>query len=92
MASSIHRIVSHTRRAHQTSVLQQLSRHYSTSESLVEYKAGEIGTVSGIPDEHLVRKVSSFCPFLSNFASDCFFRVLCLVGMLWILLYCQGVD
>uniref|UniRef100_A0A164UD76 NADH dehydrogenase [ubiquinone] iron-sulfur protein 4, mitochondrial n=1 Tax=Daucus carota subsp. sativus TaxID=79200 RepID=A0A164UD76_DAUCS len=62
MASSIHRIVSHTRRAHQTSVLQQLSRHYSTSESLVEYKAGEIGTVSGIPDEHLVRKVVIYSP------------------------------
>lgn len=50
----------------------QLSRQLSTSESLVEYKPGEIGTVSGIPDEHLVRKVSSFCLFLSNFTSDCF--------------------
>ncbi|KAK1363704.1 NADH dehydrogenase [ubiquinone] iron-sulfur protein 4, mitochondrial [Heracleum sosnowskyi] len=61
MASSMHRIVSYTRRAHQTNVLQ-LSRHFSTSESLVEYKSGEIGTVSGIPDEHLVRKVVIYSP------------------------------
>lgn len=57
----MHRIVSHTRRAHRTNVLQ-LSRHFSTSESLVEYKPGEIGTVSGIPDEHLVRKVVIYSP------------------------------
>ncbi|KAL8117798.1 hypothetical protein AgCh_015632 [Apium graveolens] len=61
MASSMHRIVSHARCAHRTNVLQ-LSKHFSTSESLVEYKPGEIGTVSGIPDEHLVRKVVIYSP------------------------------
>ncbi|KAL4585528.1 hypothetical protein LXL04_010150 [Taraxacum kok-saghyz] len=56
MASSLRRIGSQSSTAHRFVVPQLISR-FSTDALSVEYKAGEIGTVSGIPDEHLQRRV-----------------------------------
>ncbi|PWA86266.1 NADH-ubiquinone oxidoreductase [Artemisia annua] len=44
---------------------QLMSRLYSTTTdalSVPEYKSGEIGAVSGIPDEHLQRRVLIYSP------------------------------
>lgn len=54
MASSLRRIFSHGGAVRSGFV----SRPFS-SEALVEIKSGEIGMVSGIPEEHLHRRVSS---------------------------------
>ncbi|XP_023757956.1 NADH dehydrogenase [ubiquinone] iron-sulfur protein 4, mitochondrial [Lactuca sativa] len=61
MASSLRRIGSHSSNAHRF-VLPQLISRFSTDALSVEYKAGEIGTVSGIPDEHLQRRVLIYSP------------------------------
>ncbi|XP_075510565.1 NADH dehydrogenase [ubiquinone] iron-sulfur protein 4, mitochondrial-like [Primulina tabacum] len=42
--------------------ISPFSRAFSTDDSLVEIKPGEIGVVSGIPEEHLRRKVLIFSP------------------------------
>ncbi|KAL4561980.1 hypothetical protein LXL04_034166 [Taraxacum kok-saghyz] len=52
MASPLRRIGNQSSTAHRF-VLPQLIGRFSTDALFVEYKAGEIGTVSGIPDEHL---------------------------------------
>ncbi|CAN4083035.1 unnamed protein product [Withania somnifera] len=59
MASSLRRITTHSPqwRSSVTSIWRQFS-----SEALVEIKPGEIGMVSGIPDEHLRRRVVIFSP------------------------------
>ncbi|KAL4585529.1 hypothetical protein LXL04_010151 [Taraxacum kok-saghyz] len=61
MASSLRRIGSQSSTAHRFVVPQLISR-FSTDALSVEYKAGEIGTVSGIPDEHLQRRVLIYSP------------------------------
>ncbi|KAI3500329.1 hypothetical protein L1887_36149 [Cichorium endivia] len=61
MATSLRRIGSHSSTAHRF-VLPQLISRFSTDALSVEYKAGEIGTVSGIPDEHLQRRVLIYSP------------------------------
>ncbi|CAN4079798.1 unnamed protein product [Withania somnifera] len=62
MASSLRRIATHSPQAaiwrySVTPIWRQFS-----SEALVEIKPGEIGIVSGIPDEHLRRRVVIFSP------------------------------
>ncbi|KZV24951.1 NADH dehydrogenase [Dorcoceras hygrometricum] len=42
--------------------ISPFSKAFSTDDSLVEIKPGEIGIVSGIPKEHLRRKVLIFSP------------------------------
>lgn len=56
MASSLQRLASNSGKAYR-SAFAPLSRAFSTADSLVEIKPGEIGKVSGIPQEHLRRKV-----------------------------------
>ncbi|KAM0061197.1 putative NADH:ubiquinone reductase (H(+)-translocating) [Helianthus debilis subsp. tardiflorus] len=56
MATSLRRIRIHTTDAHR-SLIPQLINRFSTVALSVEYKAGEIGTVSGIPEEQLQRRV-----------------------------------
>lgn len=57
MASSLRRISSHAGALRTT--VAQWSRPFSV-DALVEIKAGEIGMVSGIPEEHLRRRVRPF--------------------------------
>ncbi|KAK3002499.1 hypothetical protein RJ639_021485 [Escallonia herrerae] len=59
MASSVQRLMSHSRPANRSAITK--FRPFS-SDSLTEYKTGEIGSVSGIPDEHLQRKVVIYSP------------------------------
>ncbi|XP_071730924.1 NADH dehydrogenase [ubiquinone] iron-sulfur protein 4, mitochondrial-like [Rutidosis leptorrhynchoides] len=59
MASSLRRMGSHS---HRSVFPQLINRGLSTDALSVEYKAGEIGTVSGIPDEHLQRRVLIYSP------------------------------
>ncbi|CAL8164667.1 unnamed protein product [Prunus armeniaca] len=59
MASSLQRLSSHARLL-RTSVASG-SRPFS-ADALVEYMPGEIGKVSGIPDEHLRRRVVIYSP------------------------------
>ncbi|KAL5556783.1 hypothetical protein UlMin_039019 [Ulmus minor] len=59
MASSLRRISSHGGALRTT--LINGSRPFS-ADALVEIKPGEIGKVSGIPDEHLRRRVVIFSP------------------------------
>ncbi|BFG35786.1 hypothetical protein CerSpe_220600 [Prunus speciosa] len=59
MASSLQRLSSHAR-LFRTSVASG-SRPFS-ADALVEYMPGEIGKVSGIPDEHLRRRVVIYSP------------------------------
>ncbi|XP_019173331.1 PREDICTED: NADH dehydrogenase [ubiquinone] iron-sulfur protein 4, mitochondrial-like [Ipomoea nil] len=62
MASSLRRAVTHSRQPYRYP-LTPLSRSFSAlSDSLVEIQRGEIGMVSGIPQEHLRRKVIIFSP------------------------------
>ncbi|MCD9644156.1 hypothetical protein HAX54_032173 [Datura stramonium] len=55
MASSLRRIATHSPQASWRSSLTPIWRQFA-SEALVEIKPGEIGMVSGIPDEHLRRR------------------------------------
>ncbi|KAJ7952748.1 NADH dehydrogenase [ubiquinone] iron-sulfur protein 4, mitochondrial [Quillaja saponaria] len=59
MASSLQRFTSHGR--HLRTNLVPLCRSFS-SDALVEVKPGEIGMVSGIPQEHLHRRVVIYSP------------------------------
>ncbi|KAJ7944533.1 NADH dehydrogenase [ubiquinone] iron-sulfur protein 4, mitochondrial [Quillaja saponaria] len=59
MANSLHRLTSHAR-ALRTSLVP-LFRPFAT-DALVEVKPGEIGMVSGIPEEHLHRRVLIYSP------------------------------
>ncbi|KAG6666057.1 hypothetical protein I3843_01G004000 [Carya illinoinensis] len=59
MASSVQRISGHARAFRTT--LVPWSRPFS-ADALVEVKPGEIGMVSGIPEEHLRRRVVIFSP------------------------------
>nr|GME11762.1 NADH dehydrogenase [ubiquinone] iron-sulfur protein 4, mitochondrial [Ipomoea batatas] len=62
MASSLRRVATHSRQLYRVP-LTPLSRSFSaSSDSLVEIQQGEIGMVSGIPQEHLRRKVVIFSP------------------------------
>ncbi|XP_075105897.1 NADH dehydrogenase [ubiquinone] iron-sulfur protein 4, mitochondrial isoform X1 [Nicotiana tabacum] len=61
MASSLQRIARHSPLAAYRSSLTPIWRQFA-SEALVEIKPGEIGMVSGIPDEHLRRRVVIFSP------------------------------
>ncbi|KAJ0683898.1 putative NADH:ubiquinone reductase (H(+)-translocating) [Helianthus annuus] len=63
MATSLRRIGIHTTNVHR-SLIPQLINRFSTDALSVEYKAGEIGTVSGIPDEHLQRRAVCIVDFL----------------------------
>ncbi|XP_022977437.1 NADH dehydrogenase [ubiquinone] iron-sulfur protein 4, mitochondrial-like [Cucurbita maxima] len=59
MANSLQRIWSNSRALRGT--VAPLCRSFS-SDSLVQLKPGEIGMVSGIPDEHLTRRVVIYSP------------------------------
>ncbi|KAL6507453.1 hypothetical protein OROGR_023648 [Orobanche gracilis] len=59
MASLLQRLAVNSGKAHR-SALAPLSRAFSTEDSLVEVKSGEVGMVSGIPQEHLRRRVLIF--------------------------------
>ncbi|XP_004231932.1 NADH dehydrogenase [ubiquinone] iron-sulfur protein 4, mitochondrial [Solanum lycopersicum] len=61
MASSLRRLATHSSQAAWRSSVTPLCRQFA-SEALVEIKPGEIGMVSGIPDEHLRRRVVIFSP------------------------------
>ncbi|KAL3640344.1 NADH dehydrogenase [ubiquinone] iron-sulfur protein 4, mitochondrial [Castilleja foliolosa] len=61
MASSLQRLAMNSGKAYRSG-LRPLSRALSTEDSLIEIKPGEIGMVSGIPQEHLRRKVMIFSP------------------------------
>ncbi|GLT75387.1 hypothetical protein SLA2020_471180 [Shorea laevis] len=58
-ANSVQKITTHARAIRTT--LCPLSRPFS-SDALVEVKPGEIGMVSGIPEEHLRRRVVIYSP------------------------------
>ncbi|KAA8522590.1 hypothetical protein F0562_013049 [Nyssa sinensis] len=58
--SYLQRLLSPARRADISTLLRQ-SRAFST-DALVELKPGEIGIVSGIPEEHLRRRVVIYSP------------------------------
>ncbi|KAG6395904.1 hypothetical protein SASPL_142037 [Salvia splendens] len=58
MASSLRRLASNSAVISRSAI----PRAFSTESALVETKPGEIGTVSGIPQEHLRRKVMIFSP------------------------------
>ncbi|GMY17378.1 NADH dehydrogenase [ubiquinone] iron-sulfur protein 4, mitochondrial-like [Fagus crenata] len=49
-------------RAHRLSFLSRTRSFSSSSDALVEVKPGEIGIVSGIPEEHLRRRVIIYSP------------------------------
>ncbi|GAY33897.1 hypothetical protein CUMW_008630 [Citrus unshiu] len=59
MAQSLQRIWSHGRTVRDT--VCPFSRAFS-ADALVEVKPGEIGMVSGIPEEHLRRRVVIYTP------------------------------
>ncbi|KAH6759874.1 NADH-ubiquinone oxidoreductase-like protein [Perilla frutescens var. hirtella] len=61
MASSLRRLASDSGKAYR-SALAPISRAFSTESSLVEAKPGEFGMVSGIPQEHLRRRVIIYSP------------------------------
>ncbi|MFS7935474.1 putative NADH:ubiquinone reductase (H(+)-translocating) [Helianthus anomalus] len=61
MVTSLRRIGIHTTNAHR-SLIPQLINRFSTDALSVECKAGEIGIVSGIPEEHLQRRVIIYSP------------------------------
>ncbi|CAI9758480.1 unnamed protein product [Fraxinus pennsylvanica] len=61
MASSLQRLASHSRVAYRFTITP-FSRAFSTEDALVEIKPGEVGLVSGIPEEHLRRKVLIYSP------------------------------
>ncbi|KAL6587720.1 hypothetical protein OROMI_000698 [Orobanche minor] len=58
MASLLQRLAVNSGKAHR-SALAPLSRTFSTEDSLMEVKSGEVGMVSGIPQEHLRRRIGS---------------------------------
>ncbi|CAK9161583.1 unnamed protein product [Ilex paraguariensis] len=60
MSSSLRRFASHSRQAFRSNAAP-FSRLLST-DSLVEIYPGEIGRVSGIPEEHLRRRVVIYSP------------------------------
>ncbi|KAG9147551.1 hypothetical protein Leryth_007332 [Lithospermum erythrorhizon] len=65
MASSLQRILKQSRKSIQLNNFCEISRNLSSSsDALVEkeIKAGDIGLVSGIPQQHLRRKVVIFSP------------------------------
>ncbi|KAG8373842.1 hypothetical protein BUALT_Bualt11G0067300 [Buddleja alternifolia] len=61
MAGVLQRLASNSCKTYR-SALTPLTRAFSTEDSLVEIKSGEIGLVSGIPQEHRSRKVMIFSP------------------------------
>ncbi|GFP78894.1 NADH dehydrogenase [ubiquinone] iron-sulfur protein 4 mitochondrial [Phtheirospermum japonicum] len=61
MASSLQLLAMNSGKAYRSS-LRPLSRAFSTDDSLIKVAPGEIGMVSGIPQEHLRRKVLIFSP------------------------------
>ncbi|PIA44155.1 hypothetical protein AQUCO_01700043v1 [Aquilegia coerulea] len=65
MANSLQRCANTTFRVLRSPILSSSSlslRSFSSADSLVEIKPGEIGIVSGIPEEHLRRKVFIYSP------------------------------
>lgn len=63
MASSLRRLATHSRQVYRFPPTP-LSRPFSaSSDSLVEIQRGEVGMVSGIPQEHLRRKVCKAISF-----------------------------
>ncbi|KAI9200076.1 hypothetical protein LWI28_002357 [Acer negundo] len=57
MASYLRRV-----RFHRSSALSSTSRWFSSTDALVEVKPGEVGLISGIPEEHLRRRVIIYSP------------------------------
>ncbi|KAL6551785.1 NADH dehydrogenase [ubiquinone] iron-sulfur protein 4, mitochondrial [Orobanche gracilis] len=62
MATSLHRLASKSGKSYRSALAPILRASFSTEGSLVEVKPGEIGIVSGIPQEHLRRRVQIFSP------------------------------
>ncbi|OAY51030.1 NADH dehydrogenase [ubiquinone] iron-sulfur protein 4, mitochondrial [Manihot esculenta] len=61
MASFLHRGAQNFARANR-SILSRSLRWFSSSDALVEVNPGEIGLVSGIPEQHLRRRVLIYSP------------------------------
>ena len=65
-------------RAHRSVFLSTTRYFSSASDALVEVKPGEVGTISGVPEEHLRRRVRSslfLSPLcLSHHSVSCFFN------------------
>ncbi|CAA2970596.1 NADH dehydrogenase [ubiquinone] iron-sulfur protein 4, mitochondrial [Olea europaea var. sylvestris] len=61
MASYLQRLASHSRVAYGFTITP-FSRAFSTEDALVEIKPGQVGLLSGIPEEHLRRKVLIYSP------------------------------
>ncbi|CAA2979309.1 NADH dehydrogenase [ubiquinone] iron-sulfur 4, mitochondrial [Olea europaea subsp. europaea] len=61
MASYLQRLASHSRVAYRFTITP-FSRAFSTEDALVEIKPGQVGLLSGIPEEHLRRKVLIYSP------------------------------
>nr|GLL19359.1 NADH dehydrogenase [ubiquinone] iron-sulfur protein 4, mitochondrial-like [Ipomoea trifida] len=62
MASSLRRVATHSRQPYRYPLTPLWRSFSASSDSLVEIQRGEIGMVSGIPQEHLRRKVVIFSP------------------------------
>jgi len=81
MATSLQRAGMRLARIPRSSIFSMRSFASEAEDSLVEVRPGEIGLVSGIPEEHLRRRVchqSSFCIFDFEFVIwlSCFNRFL----------------
>ncbi|GER30984.1 NADH dehydrogenase iron-sulfur protein [Striga asiatica] len=61
MATHLQRLANRSGKAYRPA-LAPITRAFSTEGSLVEVKPGEIGMVSGIPQEHLRRRVQIYSP------------------------------
>ena len=66
-------------RAHRSVFLSTTRYFSSASDALVEVKPGEVGTISGVPEKHLRRRVRSslfLSPLcLSHHSVSCFFII-----------------
>ncbi|KAL8528841.1 hypothetical protein ACS0TY_006336 [Phlomoides rotata] len=62
MANSLQRLARNSSNAYRSALAPLWRRAFSTEDSLVEIKSGEIGMVSGIPEEHLRRRVLIYSP------------------------------
>ncbi|KAL3813697.1 hypothetical protein ACJIZ3_014965 [Penstemon smallii] len=61
MATSVQRVASNSVRAYR-SALAPFYRSFSTEDSLAQIKSTEVALVSGIPEEHLRRRVLIYSP------------------------------
>ncbi|PIN20440.1 NADH dehydrogenase [Handroanthus impetiginosus] len=62
MASSPQRLARNSGKIYRSALAPLSGASFSTDDSLVEIKPGEVGMVSGIPQEHLRRRVLIYSP------------------------------